>query len=37
VTKFSELDRSYVRSAPPANPPHALSAFPLLHIEEYRY
>jgi isopentenyl diphosphate isomerase/L-lactate dehydrogenase-like FMN-dependent dehydrogenase len=37
VTKFSELDRSYLRAAAPANPPHALSAFPLLHIEDYRY
>jgi isopentenyl diphosphate isomerase/L-lactate dehydrogenase-like FMN-dependent dehydrogenase len=37
VTKFSELDRSHVRPAPPANPPHVLSAFPLLNIEEYRY
>jgi isopentenyl diphosphate isomerase/L-lactate dehydrogenase-like FMN-dependent dehydrogenase len=37
VTKFSELDRSYVRAAAPANPPHVLSAFPLLQIEDYRY
>jgi len=37
VTKFSDLDRSYVRPAAPANPPHVLSAFPLLKIEEYRY
>jgi len=37
VTKFSELDRSYVRPAAPANPPHVLSAFPLLQVEEYRY
>jgi isopentenyl diphosphate isomerase/L-lactate dehydrogenase-like FMN-dependent dehydrogenase len=37
VTKFSELDRSYLRAAAPANPPHVLSAFPLLQIEDYRY
>jgi isopentenyl diphosphate isomerase/L-lactate dehydrogenase-like FMN-dependent dehydrogenase len=37
VTRYSELDRSYLRPAPPANPPHALSAFPLLQIEDYRY
>src|SRR6202521_5794012 len=37
VTKYAELDRSYVRPAPSANPPHALSAFPLLQIEDYPY
>jgi isopentenyl diphosphate isomerase/L-lactate dehydrogenase-like FMN-dependent dehydrogenase len=37
VTSFAELDRSYVRPAAPANPPHVLSAFPLLKIEDYRY
>jgi isopentenyl diphosphate isomerase/L-lactate dehydrogenase-like FMN-dependent dehydrogenase len=37
VTKFSELDRSYLRAAAPANAPHVLSAFPLLKIEDYRY
>ncbi len=37
VTKFAELDRSYVRPAAPANVPHVLSAFPLLKIEDYRY
>ena len=37
VTSFAELDRSYVRPAGPANPPHVLSAFPLLQIEDYRY
>jgi glycolate oxidase len=38
VTKFAELDRSYVRAAAPANVPHVLSAFPLLHIEDdYQY
>jgi glycolate oxidase len=37
VTKFSELDRSYLHAAPPANAPHVFSAFPLLKIEDYRY
>ena len=37
VTSFAELDRSYLRPAAPANPPHVLSAFPLLKIEDYRY
>jgi len=37
VTSFAELDRSYLRAAAPANPPHVLSAFPLLQIEDYRY
>jgi glycolate oxidase len=37
VTKFSELDRSYLYAAQPVNPPHVLSAFPLLKIEDYRY
>jgi len=37
VMSFAELDRSYVRPAAPANPPHVLSAFPLLQIEDYRY
>jgi len=37
VIGFAELDRSYLHPAPPANPPHVLSAFPLLRIEDYRY
>ncbi len=37
VTRFAELDRSYLHPAPPANVPHVLSAFPLLKIEDYRY
>ena len=36
-TGWASLDRSYLRAAPPANAPHALSAFPLLDIEPYRY
>jgi glycolate oxidase len=37
VSSFAELDRSFLHAAPPANPPHVLSAFPLLKIEDYRY
>jgi isopentenyl diphosphate isomerase/L-lactate dehydrogenase-like FMN-dependent dehydrogenase len=37
VNTFAELDRTYLHAAPPANPPHVLSAFPLLKIEDYRY
>ncbi len=37
INTFSELNRSYVYAAPPANAPHVLSAFPLLKIEDYKY
>ena len=37
VSRFSELDRSYLHPAPPVAPPHVFSAFPLLKIEDYRY
>jgi glycolate oxidase len=37
VTKFADLDRSYLAAAPAVTPPHALSAFPLLEVEPYRY
>jgi isopentenyl diphosphate isomerase/L-lactate dehydrogenase-like FMN-dependent dehydrogenase len=37
VTKFAELDKSYLHAATPTNLPDVLSAFPLLHIEPYRY
>ena len=38
VTRFAELDRSYVHEAAPSTtPPDVLSAFPLLRIEDYRY
>ena len=37
ATGFAVLDRSYLHPAPPANPPHVLSAFPLLKVEDYRY
>jgi glycolate oxidase len=37
VTACAALDRSYLCAAPSTSPPHALSAFPLLAIEDYRY
>jgi isopentenyl diphosphate isomerase/L-lactate dehydrogenase-like FMN-dependent dehydrogenase len=37
VTRFAELDRSYLHAAAPTSVPHVLSAFPLLRIEDYRY
>jgi isopentenyl diphosphate isomerase/L-lactate dehydrogenase-like FMN-dependent dehydrogenase len=37
VTKFADLNRSYLHPAASTNPPHVLSAFPLLKIEDYRY
>jgi glycolate oxidase len=37
VTKLSGLDRSYLHRADAVVSPHALSAFPLLRLEEYRY
>jgi isopentenyl diphosphate isomerase/L-lactate dehydrogenase-like FMN-dependent dehydrogenase len=37
VNTLAELDRSYLHPAAPTNPPHVLSAFPLLKIEDYRY
>jgi len=37
VNTFTELDRSYLYAAAPANVPHVVSAFPLLKIEDYRY
>jgi isopentenyl diphosphate isomerase/L-lactate dehydrogenase-like FMN-dependent dehydrogenase len=37
ATKFAELDRTYLHAAPAVTAPHALSAFPLLKIEDYRY
>src|SRR6201996_757353 len=37
VTKFAELDKSYLHPATPTNLPHVFSAFPLLDIEPYRY
>jgi glycolate oxidase len=37
VTNFAALDRSFLTAAPSTTAPHALSAFPLLRIEDYRY
>jgi isopentenyl diphosphate isomerase/L-lactate dehydrogenase-like FMN-dependent dehydrogenase len=37
VTKLSDLNRSYLHPALPTQFPHALSAFNLLKLEEYRY
>jgi isopentenyl diphosphate isomerase/L-lactate dehydrogenase-like FMN-dependent dehydrogenase len=37
AASFADLDRSYLHTAAPSNPPHVLSAFPLLKIEDYRY
>jgi glycolate oxidase len=37
VTRFADLDRSYLHAAPPANTPHVFSAFPHLKIDEWRY
>jgi glycolate oxidase len=37
VTKFAELDKSYLHPAAPTNLPDVFSAFPLLDIEPYRY
>jgi isopentenyl diphosphate isomerase/L-lactate dehydrogenase-like FMN-dependent dehydrogenase len=37
ATKFAEIDRTYLHAAPAVTAPHALSAFPLLKIEDYRY
>ena len=37
VTRWADLDRSYLHAAMPANAPHVLSAFPHLKIDEWRY
>ena len=37
VNTFAELDRSYLHPAASTTPPHVLSAFPLLKIDDYRY
>ncbi len=37
VRNFGELDKTYLHPAAPTNLPHVFSAFPLLHIEPYRY
>jgi isopentenyl diphosphate isomerase/L-lactate dehydrogenase-like FMN-dependent dehydrogenase len=37
VGTLAGLDRSYLHRAEPVSPPHVLSAFPLLEVEDYRY
>ena len=37
VRNFTELDKSYLHAAAPTVLPDVFSAFPLLHIEPYRY
>ncbi|MFL5064411.1 MAG: alpha-hydroxy acid oxidase [Xanthobacteraceae bacterium] len=37
VTRFVDLDRSYLHAAAPTTAAHVLSAFPLLKTEDYRY
>jgi glycolate oxidase len=37
AVSFGKLDPTMLHSAAPANPAHAFSAFPHLHIEPYRY
>jgi isopentenyl diphosphate isomerase/L-lactate dehydrogenase-like FMN-dependent dehydrogenase len=37
VSKLADLNRSYLHPAPATQLPHALSAFNLLKLEEYRY
>ncbi len=37
VTRFAELDKSYLHPAMPTNLPSVFSAFPLLDMEPYRY
>jgi glycolate oxidase len=37
VAKFAELNASYLQAAPSVRAPHALSAFPLLKIDDYGY
>jgi len=37
VTRLSDLDRSSLCPAAPTNPPHVLSAFPLLKTADYEY
>jgi len=37
VTGYGKLDPSHLHAAAPANPSNVFSAFPLLHIEPYRY
>src|SRR5712671_3013610 len=37
VTRFADLEPACLHAAPPVTTPHALSAFPLLKIDDYDY
>jgi isopentenyl diphosphate isomerase/L-lactate dehydrogenase-like FMN-dependent dehydrogenase len=37
VTKLGDLGKQHLHPAPPTNPPHVFSAFPLLKIEDWKY
>jgi hypothetical protein len=37
VTRYDQLDRSYLHVETPVTPPSALSAFPLLNLDADRY
>ena len=37
VTRFADLSREHLHSAPSPTVPHVFSAFPLLKIDDYRY
>jgi isopentenyl diphosphate isomerase/L-lactate dehydrogenase-like FMN-dependent dehydrogenase len=37
VTRLAALDKSYLHPAPPVVPPHVLSAFPLLNLDDPGY
>jgi FMN-dependent dehydrogenase len=37
VTAFAQLNRSYLHAAASPTPPSVLSAFPLLHVDDYSY
>src|ERR1700729_280274 len=37
VTSFAQLNRSFLHPATATNPPSVFSAYPLLHIDPYRY
>jgi glycolate oxidase len=37
VTRFADIEPACLHPAPPVTSPHALSAFPLLKVEDYEY
>jgi glycolate oxidase len=37
ATSFAELSKSFLHPATATNPPSVFSAYPLLHIDPYRY